>query len=47
MESIKFINKKTGEIATIIPILEIRDWEKLDVTEEIKNVGQLLTKDLK
>lgn len=33
MESIKFINKKTGEIATCIPISEITDWEKLEQSE--------------
>ena len=30
IESQKFRNKKTGEIKTVIPILEINDWEKVD-----------------
>jgi hypothetical protein len=30
IQSQKFRNKKTGEIATQIPLLEICDWEKVN-----------------
>ena len=33
MESQKFINKKTGEIKTQIPISEINDYEPLEEYE--------------
>ena len=29
IENVKFRNKITGEIATVIPLLDINNWEKL------------------
>ena len=37
MNSTTFRNKKTGEIATIIPIMTISDWEKVNRYED--NLG--------
>lgn len=42
IESTKFRNKKTGEIATQIPLFEMNDWEELK--EEIKPEKKLPSK---
>lgn len=34
IESKKFRNKKTGEIRTQIPIMEIRDWEEVEDADQ-------------